>query len=80
MTLVMLVSTFLTASALSPCKTRLPTSMSLSPSSTDIRIRLVEPTDLTQLAELTTSALFGDADLFKDGPLVMAQRRLRRDR
>ena len=69
-----LFSTFLSASAFNPRAARSTASMSLSPSSTDIRIRLVEPTDLTQLAELTTSALFGDADLFKDGPLVMAQR------
>ena len=41
----------------------------------DIRVRVVEPTDLTQLAELCTSALYGEADIWRDGPIAVAQRR-----
>lgn len=43
-------------------------------SSAAVRIRLVESSDLTQLAELTTSSLFGEADLLKDGPFIAVQR------
>ena len=41
----------------------------------NIRVRVVEPSDLTQLAELCTSALYGETDIWKDGPLAVAQRR-----
>ena len=41
----------------------------------NIRVRVVEPSDLTQLAELCTSALYGEADIWKDGPIAVAQRR-----
>eukprot|EP00320_Phaeocystis_rex_P004595 CAMPEP_0119085810 /NCGR_PEP_ID=MMETSP1178-20130426/135248_1 /TAXON_ID=33656 /ORGANISM="unid sp, Strain CCMP2000" /LENGTH=94 /DNA_ID=CAMNT_0007068901 /DNA_START=10 /DNA_END=291 /DNA_ORIENTATION=+ len=40
----------------------------------NIRVRVVEPSDLTQLAELCTSALYGEADIWKDGPIAVAQR------
>ena len=39
-----------------------------------LMVRLVEPTDVTQLCELTTSSLYGEADLFKDGPIITMQR------
>ena len=39
-----------------------------------IAIRIVEPSDLTQLAELTTASMYGDVDLFRDGPLASLQR------
>jgi ribosomal protein S18 acetylase RimI-like enzyme len=39
-----------------------------------LAVRLVEPTDVTQLCELTTSSLYGEADLFKVGPIIAMQR------
>ena len=39
-----------------------------------ILVRIAEESDLTQLAELTTSALYGEVELFKDGPVMALQR------
>lgn len=49
-----------------------PTAMAQHPAA---RVRVAERSDLTQLAELTTSALFGDVDLLKSGPVAMLQRK-----
>ena len=48
--------------------------LSSAPIAAEIGIRLAEPSDLTQLTELTTSALYGEVDIFRDGPIMAMQR------
>ena len=61
------------ATPLHPLPRRLGRPLLCAPA--NIRLRVVEPSDLTQLAELCTSALYGETDIWKDGPLAVAQRR-----
>ncbi len=61
------------ATPLHPLPRRLGRPLLCAPA--NIRVRVVEPSDLTQLAELCTSALYGEADIWKDGPIAVAQRR-----
>eukprot|EP00908_Phaeocystis_cordata_P015149 Transcript_26262.p1 GENE.Transcript_26262~~Transcript_26262.p1 ORF type:complete len:330 (-),score=91.91 Transcript_26262:54-965(-) len=53
----------------------LPPALVISLVPASVRVRIVEPPDLTQLAELCTSALYGEADIWKDGPIAVAQRK-----
>jgi GNAT superfamily N-acetyltransferase len=67
------VLTLPAATLLHPLPRRLGRPLLCAPA--NIRVRVVEPSDLTQLAQLSTSALYGEVDIWKDGPIAVAQRR-----
>ena len=70
---VLIVLALPAATPLHPLSRRLGRPLLCAPA--NIRVSVVEPSDLTQLAELCTSAVYGDAEIWKDGPIAVAQRR-----